>query len=546
MLMLNINKLAKNYGFGDVLTDVSFSINEGEKVAIVGNNGCGKSTLLKIIAGKENCKSGNITIKKGSIVEYLEQGDTADTQKGICYNILNEVFAPLHKMEEELLNYEEQMCVETDVDKLNILVNRYSYLQEQFIQKGGYEIQNQINYVVNGLKIDKTLLNREFQTLSGGERTLVNFAKILLSKPDLLLLDEPTNHLDIERIEWLEQYIKEYKGTILIVSHDRYFLDKVINKIIEIEDGKAKIYFGNYTKYLEQVEIEQTKEFEMYKVQQKKIAEMEKAISRLKEWGKQADNPTFFRRAKAIQSALDRLKENAIEKPKEIKLLNINFNNSGRASQDVLTIKNFSLNVGEKQLLNNANCLIQNGEKVAILGKNGCGKSSLIKHILNNEFTCTGICKLANNQKIGYLSQIIEFYDNSQTVLWTFMNELGFDEQLARSILYNFQFYKNDCIKKVFSLSGGEKLRLKLAIILQTQVNLLILDEPTNHIDITTREVLEESLINFKGTVIFVSHDRYFINKIASKIINFENNKLVTYNGNYNYFLEQKANSKRQ
>jgi len=540
MIILNVNKVSKNYGFGDVLKEVSFTLNESEKVAIVGDNGCGKSTLLKMIAGIENCKSGNITIKKDCIVEYLEQGDISDTTKGICIDILNSSFEYLYKMEQELKDYEQQMCVETDANQLNTLIKRYSYLQERFILLGGYEIENQINYVVNGLKIDKSLLERDFQTLSGGERTLINFAKILLSKPDLLLLDEPTNHLDIERIQWLEEYIKDYKGTVLIVSHDRYFIDKVINKIIEIDDGKAKIYHGNYTKYLETKEQEEVKEFEIYKVQQKKIEEMQKAIKRLKEWGKLSDNPMFFRRAKAIQSNLDRFVEQSIEKPKEHKLLNLNFVNFGRASQDALTIKNFSLKIENKQLLTNANCLIKNAEKVAILGHNGCGKSTLLKNILNDYGQAEGVCKLSSNQKVGYLSQIIEFYDDAQNVLWTFMNELGIDEQQARSILYNFQFYKKDWSKTVKSLSGGEKLRLKLAIILQNKINLLILDEPTNHIDITTREVLEESLKNFKGTIIFISHDRYFINKIATKIIAFENKELKTYNGDYEYYLQQK------
>ena len=540
MIILNVNKVAKSYGFGEILKDVSFTLNEGEKVAIIGENGSGKSTLLKMISGLERCDKGSISIKKDAVTGYLEQGDRTDNLKGVCMDVLQSAFANLHKMEQELHDYENQMLKETDEKQLGILIKRYSFLQETFILLGGYEINNQINYVLNGLKIDKSLLQREFETLSGGEKTLINFAKILLSKPDLLLLDEPTNHLDMSRIEWLEQYIKDYKGTILIVSHDRYFLDKVINKIIKIDDGKAKIYFGNYSKYLEDLEKEETKEFEIYKVQQKKIEEMEKAIKRLKEWGKMADNPTFFRRARAIQSNLDRFKETAIEKPKTTTSVKMNFAHSGRASQNVVTLNNFSLNVGSKSLLQNANCLIQNGEKIAIIGENGCGKTTLLKHLLNGVGDISGVCQLGNNQKIGYLSQIIDFYDDKQSVLWTFMNELGLDEQRARSILYNFQFYKKDCIKRVSSLSGGEKLRLKLAIILQTEINLLILDEPTNHIDITTREVLEESLKKFKGTIIFVSHDRYFINKIATKIIAFENKQLKTYDGDYEYYLQEK------
>lgn len=539
-MILNVNKVTKSFGFGEILKDVSFTVNEGEKVALVGENGAGKSTLLKIIAGIEVCKTGEISFKKGTKLEYFEQGDNSDVKTGICSEILHSAFDFLHPIEQDLKNYEQDMANETDAEKLDTLVKRYCALQEKFIALGGYEIENQINYVVNGLKIDRALLAREFNTLSGGERTLINFAKILISKPDLLLLDEPTNHLDIARIEWLEQYVKDYKGTIIIVSHDRYFLDRVVNKIIELDDGKVKTYFGNYTKYLQQKEDEEVKEFEQYKLQQKKFEEMEKAIRRLKEWGKMADNPTFFRRAKAIQSNLDRLKENAVEKPKEKRNLPINFSNAGRAGNEVLSVKNFSLKMGEKQLLSHAYCLITNGERVAILGKNGCGKTTFLKAVLGQNLDFEGELKLGNNQQIGYLSQIIEFYDNSQTLLWTFKNELGIDEQRARSILYNFQFYKSDCDKKVCSLSGGEKLRLKLAIMLQSKINLLILDEPTNHIDITTREVLEDSLKNFKGTIIFVSHDRYFINKLATKIIAFEDCKIKTYDGNYSYYQTQK------
>lgn len=544
MMILNVNKVSKSFGFGEILKQVSFTINEGEKVAVVGENGAGKSTLLKIIAGIEPCKTGEISFKKGTKLEYLEQGDNADVKQGKCGEILHSAFDFLLPIEKELKSYEAQMATETDTQNLDILVKRYCALQEKFIALGGYDIENQINYVVNGLKIDRALLEREFNTLSGGERTLINFAKILISKPDLLLLDEPTNHLDIARIEWLEQYIKDYKGTIIIVSHDRYFLDRVINKIIELDDGIVKTYFGNYTQYLEQKEAEEVKEFEQYKLQQKKFEEMEKAIKRLKEWGKMADNPTFFRRAKAIQSNLDRLKENAIDRPKEKRNLPISFSNSGRAGDEVLRVKNFSLSIGQKQLLSHTNCLVVNGERVAILGKNGCGKTTFLKAVLGENIPHEGELKIGNGQKIGYLSQIIEFYDNSQTLLWTFMNELGIDEQRARSILYNFQFYKSDCDKVVKNLSGGEKLRLKLAIMLQSKINLLILDEPTNHIDITTREVLEDSLKSFKGTVIFVSHDRYFINKLATKILAFENMQIKTYDGNYTYYQTQKQKAK--
>lgn len=536
MIILDVNKVSKSFGFGNVLNNVSFSINEGEKIAVVGENGCGKTTLMKLIARIERPDEGIISLKKDTVVEYLEQGDVSDSKHGNCGEILKSAFEALFEMQNKLNSYELEICSAKDEQELNSLIKRYSALQEKFLFLGGYDIDVQINQVVNGLQIDKSLLSREYSTLSGGERTLINLAKILLSRPDLLLLDEPTNHLDISRLEWLESYINSYRGTIIIVSHDRYFLDKVCQKIIELKDGKIKTYIGNYSKYQQQKEDEEVKEFAIYKVQQKKISEMEKAIKRLKEWGKLADNPTFFRRAKAIQSNLNRLKENAIEKPKDKKVLPIKFSLADRGSQNVVFAKNLYLKVAEKELLHEANFAISNCDKVAIVGENGCGKSTLIKAILSK----TEGINIGNNQKIGYLSQIIEFDDLKQSVLQCFIDGTGLFEQSARSILFNFQFFKKEVIKQVGHLSGGEKLRLKLAIMLQQEINLLILDEPTNHIDINTREVLEDSLSSFKGTLIFVSHDRFFINKIANKIIEFHNKELYTFQGNYDDYVYQK------
>ena len=343
MIILDVNKVSKSFGFGNILNEVSFSINEGEKLGLVGNNGTGKSTLLKIIAHIEKQDNGTISIKKDAKVEYLEQGDIADSKSGLCRDILYSAFENLNEMELALKNYESKMSSVLDPNELNSVIEKYSNLLEKFTRLGGYDKDLQLDIVLNGLNIDRNLLNREFSSLSGGERTLINLAKILLSKPDLLLLDEPTNHLDITRIEWLEKFIREYKGSVIIVSHDRFFLDKTIQKVIELESGKTKIYFGNYTDFIIQKENEEVKEFQIYKVQQRKFDEMEKAIKRLKEWGKMADNPTFFRRAKAIQSNLDRLRENAIEKPKEKTEYPINFKSYGRGSNEVVKIKNLSL-----------------------------------------------------------------------------------------------------------------------------------------------------------------------------------------------------------
>ncbi len=534
MIILDVNKVSKSFGFGNILNEVSFSINEGEKLGLVGNNGTGKSTLLKIIAHIEKQDNGTISIKKDAKVEYLEQGDIADSKSGLCRDILYSAFENLNEIELALKNYESKMSSVLDPNELNSIIEKYSNLLEKFTRLGGYEKDLQLDIVLNGLNIDRNLLNREFSSLSGGERTLINLAKILLSKPDLLLLDEPTNHLDITRIEWLEKFIREYKGSVIIVSHDRFFLDKTIQKVIELESGKTKIYFGNYTDFIIQKENEEVKEFQIYKVQQRKFDEMEKAIKRLKEWGKMADNPTFFRRAKAIQSNLDRLRENAIEKPKEKTEYPINFKSYGRGSNEVVKIKNLSLYAGNKKLLENSNCLILNGEKVAIIGDNGTGKSTLINEIISNSNPSIVV---GSNQKIAYLSQIIEFVDKKQSLLEYFIYETGLEEVISRSVLYNFQFFKKDVSKRVGALSGGEKLRLKLAILLQKEINLLILDEPTNHIDIETREVLEDTLSKFKGTLIFVSHDRYFINKLANKIIEFHNHKLYAFQGDYDDYF---------
>ena len=534
MIILDVNKVSKSFGFGNILNEVSFSINEGEKLGLVGNNGTGKSTLLKLIAHIEKQDNGTISIKKDAKVEYLEQGDIADSKSGLCRDILYSAFENLNEMELALKNYESKMSSVLDPNELNSIIEKYSNLLEKFTRLGGYEKDLQLDIVLNGLNIDRNLLNREFSSLSGGERTLINLAKILLSKPDLLLLDEPTNHLDITCIEWLEKFIREYKGSVIIVSHDRFFLDKTIQKVIELESGKTKIYFGNYTDFIIQKENEEVKEFQIYKVQQRKFDEMEKAIKRLKEWGKMADNPTFFRRAKAIQSNLDRLRENAIEKPKEKTEYPINFKSYGRGSNEVVKIKNLSLYAGNKKLLENSNCLILNGEKVAIIGDNGTGKSTLINEIISNSNPSIVV---GSNQKIAYLSQIIEFVDKKQSLLEYFIYETGLEEVISRSVLYNFQFFKKDVSKRVGALSGGEKLRLKLAILLQKEINLLILDEPTNHIDIETREVLEDTLSKFKGTLIFVSHDRYFINKLANKIIEFHNHKLYSFQGDYDDYF---------
>lgn len=533
MTILEANKLEIGFGFGPVLKDLSFVVAEGDRVSIVGQNGCGKSTLLRILSGEEKPDDGVVSIKKGTKVAYLKQTVPDDVDAREVTEILREEFFELDARAKVLIDLEEEMNTCTNHEALDTLVHRYSRLTESFMNDGGYDIENTIACVTNGLKIPDRILKQNYMTLSGGEKTLVHFAKILLSKPDLLLLDEPTNHLDIERVEWLEGYLSKLKGTVIIVSHDRYFLDKVSKKVFEIENKTGTMYHGNYTSYVKQKEENELKAFNEYKNEQRKMSAMEEAVKKLKEWGERGDNPTLFRRAKAIEKKLDELRETATEKPRTTNALPISFVSAGRASNDAVVLKDFSLLIGDHILLENSNASIHFYDKVALIGANGSGKTTLIKTLLDEYNGYLGTKKLGTNLHIGYLPQILMFENSKESVLDYFHYLTGHNEADSRKLLAKFQFYQNDVFKSVGSLSGGEKIRLKLAVLLQKQVNMLVFDEPTNHIDISTREVLEETLKQFAGPVLFVSHDRYFINNLANKVIEIANQKLNTFDGNY-------------
>lgn len=532
-MLLAVNKVSKDFGFGEIFSDISFSVEPKEIIALVGKNGCGKSTLLKLIANDDPYK-GQITVGKGVKIGYLEQ--TAPDQKcnKIVMDILKEPFAALYRREQELNKLAGRMC-ECEGKELDKLVEKYSQLQEKFIEDGGYDIDNSIAYVVNGLKIDEGLLNREYDTLSGGEKTLVHFARILLDGPDLLLLDEPTNHLDIERIEWLEGYLKHFKGGVLVVSHDRYFLDKITTTVVDIEDNGA-IYKGNYSNFVKEKENKELREFEQYKNEQRKIEELKKAVRRLYDWAGQSDNPTLFRRAKAIQRRIDEMESNAISRPKERKCLPIKFMGSERSGSQVVNIDNFSLILGDNLLFDNARLDVRVFDKVALIGANGAGKSSLIKCIMGEISDYDGAIKVGGSVRIGYLPQLLVFDKPKETILEYVNRMTGLNNEKCRSLLARFEFGSEDIEKSIGMLSGGEKIRIRIACLLQNDVNTLIFDEPTNHIDIFTREILEDAMKSFKGTIIFVSHDRYFINNIANKVVDVSDGKLQMYEGNYDDF----------
>lgn len=531
MIEISLNKINKSYGFNRVLNNLSFDIKTNERIALIGSNGCGKTTTLKIIMGIESYDSGNISIRKESKIGYLTQIPPKEDDNISARSVYLRGVQELINLENKINDFVENMSSnEKDIKLLD-------KLQEEFRISGGYSLKEKIEKIRNGFKITNELLDREYNKLSGGEKTLINLASIILSNPDILLLDEPTNHLDIDTLEWFEEYLSSYNGTVVIISHDRYFLDRTVNKIIEIENGNANIYHGNYSYYLKESEKRLMVEFQNYKNQQKEIKALKEAIERYKVWGAKSDNPMFFRRAKAIETRLQKME--VIDRPKTKSELRINFNVEDRTSNRVMVISNFDLRIGNNELLRNSHMEVYYKERVCLMGKNGAGKTTLIKNILNN--THDNI-KLGTNIKIGYIPQEIRF-DNEELTIYEHMRKIfvGSESEL-RSKLNQFYFTVDNIDKKVKSLSGGEKVRLKLLELILKNANFLILDEPTNHIDIDTREILEESLLAYEGTILFVSHDRYFINKIATKIVMIENKEMITYNGNYDS-IKKKSNN---
>ncbi len=540
MIILDVNKLNKNFGFGPLFEDLSFSLNEGESISIVGPNGCGKSTLLKLIAGEERIDKGTVSIKKDALVGYLDQtsADRKDDRK--VYDILASAFTSLNELEARIKKYEKRLETESDNEEL---LNKYCKLVEEFSMAGGYDISVQIYYVASGLGIKNELLEREYNTLSGGEKTLVRLARVLLLKPQLLLLDEPTNHLDIRRIEWLEEYIKSFKGASVIVSHDRYFLDRMSNKILDLTNLTPKVYSTNYTGYLTQREKEFEKQMASYEDQQLVIKRLKEQIKYFAERGMATNSSTMCNRARALQTQLDRILKNKVERPHEDKKYNLEFSEERKASKRVIETKNLTVKVPNgKTILNNVNLIISARERVALIGDNGSGKSTFIKTVLglSKGLEINGETYIGSSTKVGYLPQIIDFENDNMTLYEYFKDQIAASEEKARRILNSFGFNYEETNKLVKNLSGGERIRVRLAALLEQNVNCLIFDEPTNHIDISTKEMLEKSLEKFTGTLIFVSHDRYFINKFAKRTIEFTGGGVVIYNGNYDYYKHSK------
>lgn len=536
MIDVALKEIKKSYGADEILRRVSFEINEGERVGLIGRNGTGKTTILKIIAGLETYDSGKLMIRKNRNIVYLDQ-IPAFPVHFTSQNVLDSAFSELFGIQSELECLEKKISIQgTDTDER--VMKAYGDLQETFAARGGYEIVHKQDIVCTGLKITDDLRTRRFSSLSGGEKTRVVLGMILLTKNGILLLDEPTNHLDMDTLEWLENFLESYSGTVVLISHDRYFLDNVINRTIELEDGETEVYHGNYSYYTAEKDRRLLAQFEQYKNQKKKISAMRESIKKLREWGSRGDNPKFFRRAAHMEKQIERMAQ--IGKPvMNRKKMGLSFNDSSRSGQDVLEIKNLTKNFPGKSCIEKLDCHIRFGERVAVLGKNGAGKSTIFRMISGNIAPDSGQIRMGSRVKSGYLEQEISFENPEKTLLEKIKWDLEIEEGKARGILAKFMFTAQDVFKKIASLSGGEKTRLKFCLLMHRDLNFLILDEPTNHLDIESREVLEDALEKFAGTILFVSHDRYFINRFAHRTLHLEHGVFTEYLGNYNDFRKK-------
>ncbi len=566
MIELSINNLTKFYGANKIFETISFEVKTGERIGLIGKNGCGKTTIMKIIMGRfkesnlnlqgwfedtgqmqvweasygeevsEDYQAGEVNLRKGIKVGYLNQIPVySEDTKAI--DVIRMAFQKVFDLKRRLSELEGVFQTSSG-EKLEKALLSYGRLTEEYEIAGGYELETKINKITEGLKINDILKQLPFQSLSGGEKTRVILAKILLEEPDILLLDEPTNHLDLETTEWLEGFLKDYKGSVLIISHDRYFLDNVAIKIVELEFSRANIYMGNYSYYVLEKERRFLIDYRNYINQQKKIEQMEKQIERYRIWGNMRDSETMFKRAKELEKRLEKIE--VLDKPVlEGRKVRLNQDSTNRSGKMVLETKHLSKSFGDTVLLKDIDMKVYYQDSACIIGKNGCGKSTLLKLILGELKPDYGTVKIGAQVKIGYLPQQVVFEDEDQTILEYFSGFHNITYEAARNQLARVLFFKDDVHKKIRFLSGGEKSRLRLCSLTFEKVNFMILDEPTNHLDIDSREVLEETLTAFEGTLLFVSHDRYFINKVAGKIMSFENNHLITYPGDYTYYQEE-------
>ena len=537
-MILSCNHISKSYGVETILNDCSFFINDNEKAAIVGNNGAGKSTIMKIIMGELSPDDGNVIIGKDKTIGYLAQYQDLGSNTTI-YEEVKSVKQNLIDMEQKLLEYEKEMA-KVSGDELSKLIETYTNLEHRFQLLNGYSYKSEIEGVIKGLGFTENDFNKSVGNLSGGQKTRVALCKLLLEKPDIIMLDEPTNHLDLNSIKWLETYLLNYNGAVLIIAHDRYFLDKIVSKVIEIENHKAHVYSGNYSDFAVKKQELRVATMNAYLKQQSEIKHQEEVIAKLRSYKQEK----FYKRAESREKQLEKM--DLIEKPEELKNnMTIKLEPDIVSGNDVLSVENLEKSYNTL-LFKNISFEIKRGEHVAIIGDNGTGKTTILKIINGLVDADSGMIKLGTNVHIGYYDQEQAKLDESKTIFEEIADTYPtLTQGQIRNMLAAFVFTGDDVFKPISALSGGEKGRVSLAKIMLSKANLLMLDEPTNHLDMFSKEVLESALNRYEGTVIYISHDRYFINKTAEKILELTPDGVILYNGNYDYYLEKKAERAR-
>ena len=533
-MILNATNISKSFGSNEIIKDANFLVNEHEKVAIVGINGAGKTTLLKILTGEERADSGNVILAKDAKLGYLRQINNVDSTLSIIDELYT-VIEHILNMEKRMLEMQEQMQ-HLSGEELEALYSSYTALTHSYELMDGYAAKSKVIGILKGLGFDENDFERKINTLSGGQKTRVFLAKLLLEEPDIILLDEPTNHLDLRSIEWLESYLLNYKGAVIIVSHDRYFLDKIVSKVIDIENAEVQMYSGNYSSFSAKKQMLLDAKMKEYLNQQQEIKHQEAVITKLKQFNREKS----IKRAESRQKQLEKI--DRVEAPvTHIENMKLSLDISKESGKDVLTVHDLSKSFDEKHLFSNINFEIKRGERVAIIGDNGTGKTTLLKIINGLLSPDTGEVIYGSNVSIAY-------YDQEHQVLH--MDKTLFDEisdtypdmnnTQIRNILAAFLFTGEDVFKKIGDLSGGERGRVSLVKLMLSKANFLLLDEPTNHLDILSKDVLESALNSFPGTICYVSHDRYFINKTATRILDLTGNRLLNYIGNYDYYIEKR------
>lgn len=539
MIILSAKDLTKNYGVDTILENVSFHINEGDRIGIVGANGAGKTTLLNILSGELSADDGDFFVSQNTTIGYLKQKNNFNSDNVVIEEV-EAIFSEIKEMENQLHDLAAKIS-ELGADADETILNQYAHLQDVFKNRGGYAYKSEMYGVLNSMAFGEEYYRKKIGTLSGGERTRLALACLLLEKPDLLFLDEPTNHLDIGTLKWLEQYLRSYKGTIVMVSHDRYFLDQMATRIFEVEHHKLKTYEGNYTAFAEQKKVRREAEMRAYNKQQTEIRRQEDMIRRFKERGTEK----LAKRAASREKRLEHMER--IDRPEaELGKMKIHFRQTYQSGNDVLygenLAKSFGFGAGRKDLFSHVNFDIKRGERICIVGPNGVGKTTLLRILMEELAPNEGYLKIGHNVKFGYYDQGQQLLNDKATV----MDEVHdayrlYKDAEIRSILGRFLFKNDQVFLQVGALSGGEKARLALLKLMMSGANVLLLDEPTNHLDIDSKEVFEEALLDYPGTVIVVSHDRYFLNKIPTRILELEKDGLTAYLGTYDYYVEKKA-----